>query len=79
VHYLKTKDKALLALQAYLIFVKKVADIIVALVIRSDNESVFVQGKFRAFCNLHGITQEACTPVPRTNTGAMGTRSPPST
>jgi hypothetical protein len=28
--------------------------------LRSDNESVFVQGKFRAFCNLHGITQETC-------------------
>jgi hypothetical protein len=62
VHYLETKDEALLALQAYLIFVKKVTDIIVALVIRSDNESVFVQGKFRAFCNLHGITQETCAP-----------------
>jgi hypothetical protein len=30
--------------------------------LRSDNESVFVQGKFRAFCNLHGITQETCAP-----------------
>jgi hypothetical protein len=42
--------------------VKKVTDIVVALVIRSGNESVFVQGKFRAFCNLHGITQETCAP-----------------
>jgi hypothetical protein len=47
VHYLETKDEALLALQAYLIFVKKVTGVTVALVIRSDNESVFVQGKFR--------------------------------
>jgi hypothetical protein len=63
VHYLETKDEALLALQAYLIFVKKVTSVTVALVIRSsDNESVFVQGKFRAFCNLHGITQETCAP-----------------
>jgi hypothetical protein len=62
VHYLETKDEALLALQGFLIFVKKVTDVSVALVIRSDNESVFVQGKFRAFCNLHGITQETCAP-----------------
>jgi hypothetical protein len=62
VHYLETKDEALLALQAYLNFVKKVTSVSVALVIRSDNESVFVQGKFRAFCNLHGITQETCAP-----------------
>jgi hypothetical protein len=62
VHYLETKDEALLALQAFLIFVKKVTDVSVALVIRSDNESVFVQGKFKAFCNLHRIRQETCAP-----------------
>jgi hypothetical protein len=37
--------------------------------LRSGNESVFVQGKFRAFCNLHGITQETCAPYQHWSNG----------
>ena len=62
VYYLWSKDDALTALQDFLILVAKITDVKVCLVIRSDNESMFVQGKFNAFCNLHGITQETCAP-----------------
>jgi hypothetical protein len=37
--------------------------------LRSDDESVFVQDKFRAFCNLHGITQETCAPYQHWSNG----------
>jgi hypothetical protein len=64
-HYLETKDEALLAFQAYLIFVKKVSDIVVVLVIRSDNESVFVQpGQVQSFLQLARDHAGDLCPVP---------------